>query len=183
MRRKPYTLVSRYEWGPDHRGARMHFPAEQDEVRTMKGASQFKMRLDPNNLGVMLRRKFDYLYPNQCAKVWVRPDRAGAEWQYVGLWYTAGSNTCVYSYPRSEGELGKTQHTVITSNRRWREEEFLIPRHLTKGIKRLEIKIEHVPDNKELFPSQPFPAESLWSESRYWAYCYKMPTVTLGRNR
>ena len=95
MRRKPYTLVSRYEWGPDHRGAQMHFPAEQDEVRTMKGTSQFKMRLDPNNLGVMLRRKFDYLYPNQCAKVWVRPDREGAEWQYVGQWYTAGSNTCV----------------------------------------------------------------------------------------
>jgi len=41
----------------------MYFPAEQDYVRTKKGASQFKMCLDPNNLGVMLRRKFDYLYP------------------------------------------------------------------------------------------------------------------------
>jgi len=176
---EPYELVSRYEWGPDHQGARMHFPAERDEVRTMKGTSQFKMRLDPNNLGVMLRRKFDYLYPNQCANVWVRPDRAGAGWRYVGQWYTAGSNTCVYSYPRSEGELGKTQHTIITSNRRWREEEFLIPRHLTEGVKRLEIKIEHVPDDRELFPTRLFPAESLWSESRYWAYCYKMPRVTL----
>jgi len=174
---KPYTLVSRYEWGPDHRGARMHFPAEQDDVRTMTGTSQFKMRLDPENLGVMLRRKFDYLYPNQCAKVSVRPDQADAEWQYVGLWYTAGSNTCVYSYPRSEGELGKTQHTVITSNRRWREEEFLIPRHLTEGVKRLEIRIEHVPVNRPLFASHAFPAESIWSESRYWAYCYKMPEV------
>ncbi|MBN2313853.1 MAG: DUF2961 domain-containing protein [Sedimentisphaerales bacterium] len=176
---QPYTLVSRYEWGPDHQGARMHFPAEQDDVRTMKGTSQFKMRLDPDNLGVMLRRKFDYLYPNQCARVSVRPDQADAEWQYVGLWYTAGSNTCVYSYPRSEGELGKTQHTIITGNRRWREEEFLIPRHLTEGVKRLEIKIEHVPINRALFPSHPFPAESIWSESRYWAYCYKMPRVTL----
>lgn len=99
----------------------------------------------------------------------------GAEWQYVGQWYTTGSNTCVYSYPRSEGELGKTQHTIITGNRRWREEEFLIPRHLTEGVKRLQIKIEHIPDNRELYPSQPYPAESLWSESRYWAYCYKMP--------
>jgi len=178
-----YPLVSRYEWGSDSRGARMHFPAEQDYVRTMKGTSQFKMRLDPNNLGVMLRRKFDYLYPNQRARVWVRPDRADAEWQYVGQWYTAGSNTCVYSYPRSEGELGKTQHTVITGNRRWREEEFLIPRHLTEGVKRLEFKIEHVRDNRELFPGEPFPAESLWSESRYWAYCYKMPKVELAGRR
>lgn len=180
---KPYALVSRYEWGPDHRGARMHFPAEQDYVRTMKGTSQFKMRLDPNNLGVMLRRKFDYLYPNQCAKVWVRPDKTGSKWQYVGQWYTAGSNTCVYSYPRSEGELGKTQHTIITSNRRWREEEFLIPRQLTEGVKRLEIKIQHVPNNRELFPGHPFPAESAWSESRYWAYCYKMPKVKLTKRR
>jgi len=180
---EPYALVSRYEWGPDHHGARMHFPAEQDYVRTMKGTSQFKMRLDPNNLGVMLRRKFDYLYPNQCAKVWVRPDKTGGKWQYVGQWYTAGSNTCVYSYPRSEGELGKTQHTVITSNRRWREEEFLIPRQLTEGVKRLEIKIQHVPNNKELFPGHPFPAESAWSESRYWAYCYRMPKAKLAKRR
>jgi hypothetical protein len=153
----------------------MHFPAEQDYVRVMKGTSQFKMKLDPNNLGVMLRRKFDYLYPNQCAEVWVRPDKPDSVWTYVGRWYTAGSNTCVYSYPRSEGELGSTQHTVITGNRRWREEEFLIPRHLTEGAKRLEIKIQHLPDNKALFPGKPFPAESAWSESRYWAYCYKMP--------
>jgi len=180
---KPYALVSRYEWGPDHRGARMHFPAEQDYVRIMKGTSQFKMRLDPKNIGVMLRRKFDYLYPNQCAKVWVRPDKTDGKWQYVGQWYTAGSNTCVYSYPRSEGELGKTQHTIITGNRRWREEEFLIPRELTEGLKRLQIKIQHVPNTRELFPSQPFPAESAWSESRYWAYCYKMPKVKLTKRR
>jgi hypothetical protein len=177
---KPYLLTSRYEWGPDHHGARMHFPAEQDRVRIMKGTSQFKMRLDPNNLGVMLRRKFDYLYPNQRAKVWVRPDEADAEWAYVGQWYAAGSNTCVYSYPRSEGELGKTQHTIVTGNRRWREEELLIPRHLTEGVKRLAIKIQYIPDNRELFPGRSFPAESAWSESRYWAYCYRMPELTLG---
>lgn len=176
---EPYVLTSRYEWGPDHRGARMHFPAEQDHVRVMKGVSRFKMRLDPDNLGALLRRKFDYQYPNQSAKVWVRPARPEARWQYVGLWYTAGSNTYVYSNPQSEGELGKTQHRVITSNRRWRQEEFLIPRRLTEGVERVEIKIEHVPDAKELFPGRSFPVESAWSESRYWLYCYKMPTVRL----
>jgi len=157
----------------------MHFPAEQDHVRVMKGVSQFKMRLDPDNLGALLRRKFDYQYPNQSAKVWVRPARPEARWQYVGLWYTAGSNTYVYSNPQSEGELGATQHRVITSNRRWRQEEFLIPRRLTEGVERVEIKIEHVPDAKELFPGRSFPVESAWSESRYWLYCYKMPTVRL----
>ena len=174
---KPYELTSRYEWGPDHRGARMYFPAEQDNVRTMKGASRFKVRLIAENCGVLLRRKFDYRYPNQCARISVREAKPDAKWQYVGQWYTAGSNTCVYSYPRDEGELGKTQHTVITSNRRWREEEFLIPRHLTAGVDRLEIKVEHVPVTRELFPGHPFPEESAWSESRYWVYCYRMPEV------
>jgi hypothetical protein len=71
----------------------------------------------------------------------------------------------------------------ITGNRRWREEEFLIPRHLTEGVKRLAIKIQHIPDNRDLFPGRPFEAESAWSESRYWAYCYKMPKVKLAQRR
>lgn len=172
----PYTLVSRYEWGPDHRSARMHFPAQEDEVRTMNGTTTFKMRLDPDNHGALLRRKFDYLYPNQQARVSVRP-ASGGEWQEVGIWRTAGSNTCVYSYPRKAGELGAAEHNVVTSNRRWREEEFLLPAHLTRGQKRIEIRLEHLPDNRELFPGHPFPAPSLWSESRYWIYSYKMPTL------
>lgn len=182
---KPYTLVSRYEWGPDHHhkkeeSAQMYFPAEEDQVRITKGVSQFKVRLDANNLGVMLRRKFDYLYPNQCARVWVRPaDKPDTEWQYVGQWYTAGSNTCVHSYPYADGELGKTQHNIITSNRRWREEEFLVPRHLTEGVERLEVKLQHVPNTRELFPGKDFDSESAWSEARYWVYCYRMPKLAL----
>ena len=175
---KPYELVSRYEWGPDHYGSREFFPAEKDLVRATKGISQFKVRLDANNIGVMLRRKFDYVYPNQRAKVWVRAEGAH-DWQYAGQWYTAGSNTCVYSNPQQAGELGAAEHKVITSNRRWREEEFLIPRRLTAGVARLEVKFEFVPDKRELFSGRPFEAESAWSESRYWVYCCKMPTVTL----
>lgn len=178
---EPYTLVSRYEWGPDHRNGRMYFAAEEDNARTMNGVTRFKVTLNPKNLGVMLRRKFDYIYPNQHAKVWVRPCATESNWQYVGQWYTAGSNTCVYSYPREGGELGATEHHAITGNRRWRQEEFLISRRLTEGVKRLEIKIEFVPETRELFPGHPFEGESVWSESRYWVYCYKMPKVTLGR--
>ena len=175
---EPYELVSRYEWGPDHRGARMHFPAQRDHVRTMTGTSTFRVRIDPENLGVMLRRKLDYGYPNQCANISVREFGSGKDWYPVGQWYTAGSTTCVYSWP---GELDKAQHHVLKSNRRWREEEFLIPRHLTEGIDNLEIKVEHVPVERELFPGYPFPEKSLWTESRYWVYCYKMPNVKLAK--
>jgi len=190
----PYTLVSRYEWGPDHDapgwwhdegaqalGARQFFPAERDTVRIMRGVSEFAMQLDPDNLGVMLRRKFDYQYANQHAKVSVKPDGSDAPWQYVGRWYTAGSNTCVHSRPPgdnfSEAELAPTQHNVITSNRRWREEEFLIPRRLTEGVKRLRIRVEHVRDDRPLFPGHPYPTDNAWSESRYWAFCYRLPEI------
>ena len=185
---KPYSLVSRYELGPDgdYKGwdkkegelsDPQYYPAEEDVVRIMKGTTQFEVNLIDDNIGVLLRRKFDYSYPNQNAKISVKSDKPDAEWTFVGFWYTAGSNTCVYSYPKSEGELGKTEHHIVTSNRQWREEEFLIPRHLTEGVEKLAVKIEFVPNDKELFPGQAFPVETAWSESRYWVYCYKMPIL------
>jgi D-arabinan exo alpha-(1,3)/(1,5)-arabinofuranosidase (non-reducing end) len=194
----PYSLVSRYEWGPDGDGTewgrtddtepeRHYFPAQEDRVRIMKGTTQFTVTLAPQNLGVLLRRKFDYQYPSQRGRVWVRPAMAEgkAEWQFAGEWYTAGANTCVFSNPNPkkdsgvDRELAPPEHQVITSNRRWREEEFLIARQFTDGRDQLEIKLEFVPNQKELFPGHPFPAESAWSEARYWVYCYRMPEVRL----
>ena len=80
---------------------------------------------------VMLRRKLDYEFPNQRAEVFVAEDKPGQdesqrEWKPAGIWYLAGSNTCVYSNPKDE--LGATQHNIQTSNRRFRDDEFLLPR-------------------------------------------------------
>jgi len=191
----PYALVSRYEWGPDHNyrdwanppewndrmyGSIMYFPAQMDSVLTMTGTSQFLVDLAENNHGVLLRRKFDYLYPNQRAKIFVK-DSAALDWNYAGEWYTAGSNTCVFSRPGgrnfTEAELAPTEHHIITSNRRWREEEFQISSIFTRGVKKLAIKIEFVPDRTPLFPGQPFPAVSKWSASRYKVYSYVMPCL------
>jgi hypothetical protein len=191
----PYSLVSRYEHGPDNdvaawwqdkdaeaTGARLFYPAEEDSVRIMRGPSQFSMRLTPDNHGVLLRRKFDYQYPNQRAKISVRPAGSEAPWREVGEWYTAGSNTCVHSRPPgdnfSKAELAPTEHNVVTSNRRWREEEFLIPRQATHGVERLEIRVEPIAEDRPLFPGHPFPVKNAWSESRYWAYCYRLPELT-----
>lgn len=193
----PYLLSSRFDgWGPDSPPREKesenaqsdqlesYFPEYRAKVRTMKGASQFVVRLEPRNLGVLLRRQFDYQYPNQLARVYVRKAGSGGEWQYVGQWYTAGSNTCVYSNPLErpvvEGihpELSPAGHLVITSNRRWREDEFLIAQRYTEGVENLEIKIVHVPNEKELFPGHPFPAPSAWSEGRYWVFCYQLPML------
>src|SRR5207302_810269 len=109
------------------------------------------------------------------------PDqRAKSDWKFAGIWYLAGANTCVYSNPKDE--LGATQHVIQTSNRRFRDDEFLIPRDLTRGRSAIEVRIKFTPVKIPLFPGRPLP-ELAWSEIRYDAYCWVMPAIGTPRNR
>ena len=172
----PYAITSRYELGVDHvagPGSREVFPAETDYGRKTRGTSEFTMKLVPGNLGVLLRRKLDYGFPNQRAEVFIAEDGGGpAVWMLAGIWYLAGSNTCVYSHP--DEELGGTQHVVQTSNRRFRDDEFLVPRNLTMGRDSIRVRVRFTPVGIPLFPGYPLP-ELAWSEIRYDAYCFVMP--------
>jgi hypothetical protein len=152
------------------------YPASLDRGRKTTGVSEFTLRLDPKNLGVMLRRKLDYMFPNQRAEVFVADDRStisAKDWKPAGTWYLAGANNCVYSNPKEE--LGKTQHISQTSNRRFREDELLLPRSLTQGRSSIRVRIKFTPVEVPLFPGQPL-AELAWSEIRYDAYCYILPS-------
>ena len=123
--------------------------------------------------GVVLRRTLDYAYPNQRAEVFVADASAGSpDWKPAGVWYLAGSNTCVYSNPREE--LGATQHIVQTSNRRFRDDEFLIGRDLTKGRDKIRVRVKFTPVDRPLFPGWPM-METAWTEIGYDAYCYVLP--------
>ncbi len=171
----PYTITSRYEWGVDTLKGREVYPAHTDQGRKTAGSSEFALRLNPKNYGVLLRRKLDYALPNQRAEVYVADDDGKfgeMVWKRAGVWYLAGGNTCVYSNPK--GELGETQHFVETSNRRFRDDEFLVPRDLTEGRKTIRLRIKFTPVNVPLFPGQPLP-EQAWSEIRYDAYCFVLP--------
>src|SRR5262249_50102532 len=58
----PYEINSRYEWGPDSLpnrdgDASNIFPAHLDYGRKTTGVSEFTLKLNPDNLGVLLRRK------------------------------------------------------------------------------------------------------------------------------
>jgi hypothetical protein len=182
---EPYTITSRYEWGVDTirpgagggAGDVVVYPPHTDVGRKTTTTSEFVLRIDPANVGVMLRRKLDYAFPNQRAEVFVAAasnDRGAGEsdWKPAGVWYLAGSNTCVYSDPK--GELGETRHTVQTSNRRFRDDEFLLPRDLTRGRGAIRVRIRFTPVNRPLFPGHPIP-ELAWSEIRYDAYSYVLP--------
>ena len=171
----PYQIVSRYEWGADRVNGQEVFPSETDSGRKTTGTSEFTLKLDPNNLGVMLRRKLDYSFPNQRAEVYVASDTKwpfGTRWKFAGIWYLAGANTWVRSDPR--GELGATQHRVETSNRRFRDDDFLLPLALTKGRSIIQVSVKFTPVEIPLYPGRPL-SELAWSEIRYDAYCYTMP--------
>jgi hypothetical protein len=59
----------------------------------------------------------------------------------------------VYSDPK--GALGATLHNVQTSNRRFRDDEFLLPRNLTAG--RSMVRMRFTPVRRLLFPGHPLP--------------------------
>jgi hypothetical protein len=167
------TLSTRYEWGVDHVGATVAYPETQDTGRHTTGTSEFSLAIRPENFGVLLRRKLDYSYPDQRAEVYVADGAApGATFVRAGTWYLAGSNACVYSNP--SGELDPITPSTEVSNRRWRDDEFLIGRPLTEGRHAIRIRIVFTPTNAPLMPgATPLPAA--WSEFRYTAYVWSLP--------
>ena len=137
--------------------------------------SEFTVQLRPDNFGVLLRRTLDYQFPNQRAQVYVATDEGEpTTWQEAGVWYLAGSNTCYHSYPHEAGELGKSNPKIQTSNRRFRDDEFLIPRRLTSGLDTIRVRVEFTPVEVPLLPTMAV-EQLAWSELRYHAYCYILP--------
>ena len=157
-------------------------PAQKEIGRYTRGSSEFSLHLEPDNHGALLRRTMDFSFPNQKAEVYLadasddfNPDNP--KWEYVGIWYTPGSNTYVYS--PAEGEFGERKYEVMTSNRRFRDEEFLIPASLTRNRSAIRVKVKHVPEDRDLHPGHPYPKRSAWSELRYEVYSYIMPRFSL----
>jgi hypothetical protein len=200
----PYEITSRYEWGPETyhtEGGKITFPEEfrsrprpddrpspgtakvvvafpeqKDSGRKTTTRSEFTLKIQPANFGVMLRRKLDYQYPNQRATVFIADagpsTKEPSDWKPAGIWYLAGGNTCVYS--DAKGELGETLHHVQTSNRRFRDDEFLVPRDLTEGRSAIRVRVDFTPVRRPLFPGHPIP-ELAWTELHYSAYCFVLP--------
>ncbi len=166
----PYEISSRFELGPDTFHGKIIYPETVDRGRTTTGTSEFELQLRPDNQGVLLRRKLDYAYPDQRAEIAI--ETAPGRWAPAGIWYLAGSNTVVYSNPKEE--LGATEHIVQTSNRRFREDEILLPLDLTRGKDRIRIRVKSIPLNDPLFPGYPL-AKQAWSEINYTAYCFITP--------
>ncbi len=187
---EPYEITSRYEWGVDtipHEGDHpvpnlnpiQVYPAHTEDGRTTKTFSEFTIKVSKYNLGVMLRRTLDYQYPNQRAKVYVADAyQEQPVWKDAGIWYLAGSNTCYHSWPVQEGELAKSAPEIITSNRRFRDDEFLISRNLTQGRDAIRVRVDFTPMPVPLLPDKELP-ELAWSEITYAVYSVVIPQFSL----
>jgi hypothetical protein len=190
----PETLASRHEVGVDHvPGRKGEAPIEvvpllSDDGRRTTRYSDFELSIRPDAIGVMLRRRLDLQYPDQKAIVYIAdPKKDKPEWHEAGIWYTAGGNTVVFGDPRVipaatrklHVELAPPAHVVQTSNRRWRDDEFLLPPRLTRGRDKIRVRCEFVPVKDPLFPGHPL-ADGAWTEFRYWAYCFQVPGVASG---
>jgi hypothetical protein len=184
----PEIVESRHEVGVDHvlakGGGHLEIvPTTADDGRRTKTRSEFTVKVQPDAVGVMLRRRLDLQYPNQKAIVYVADgDTETPNWEKAGTWYTAGGNTVVFGDPRIVPEARRSQHVelmppmhiVQTSNRRWRDDEFLLPPRLTRGRLKLRVRCKFVPVGLPLFPGRA-PDEEAWTEFRYWAYCFLVP--------
>jgi hypothetical protein len=186
----PALVSSRHEVGVDHIPSPNSdeqieiVPPSTDDGRRTKTRSEFVLRIRPDAIGVMLRRRLDLQYANQKAIVYVADvnDDTVPIWQKAGTWYTAGGNTAVFGDPQIVPEKERKQHVelmppvhvVQTSNRRWRDDEFLLPPALTRGRDAIRVRCEFVPVEEPLFPGHPLQEEA-WTEFRYWAYCSVMP--------
>jgi hypothetical protein len=184
----PERVESRFEVGVDHVKTsdgkeKEVVPTTIDDGRRTTTKTEFTLKIDSSATGVMLRRLLDQQYPNQKANIFVADaSTEKPQWEKAGTWYTAGGNTVVYGEPRAvrkfkttrDAELALPAHIPQTSNRRWREDEFLLPPALTKGRDKIRVRCEFVPVGLPLFPGYP-PQEEAWTEFRYWAYCFAMP--------
>ncbi len=166
---EPEIVTSRFELGVDHLDGKEIFPATSDKGRHGRGTSQMTLKLPSDNVGVFLRRKLDYSFADQRARVWVADDRDDAPFELAGIWHLAGSNRCVWV--PSPGELATVPPILQESNRRFREDELIVPSRLTRGRARIRVRIEPFGEATPLVPGATPPPND-WSAFRYDVYAW-----------
>jgi hypothetical protein len=166
------SVRSRYELGVDHAGG-FEVTAETTETgRHTTGTTELRVHLDPHNVGALLRRKLDYSYPDQRADVFVADDRDGAPFEAAGTWYLAGGSSIVYSNP--PGETDPPAPQIETSDRRLRDDEFLVPAELTEGRSSIRLRMTFRPTSRPLVPGGVVPPQA-FSELGYTVYSWVLP--------
>jgi hypothetical protein len=172
------TVTSRHEVGVARAGAVETVPLTTEIGRVVRGEAEVSLAIDPENVGVLLRRKLDLDVPEQRAEVFVadasEPSSARAlRWKRAGSWYVAGGARHLYA--NAATETGAVAPDVRVSSRRFRDDELLVDRRFTEGRTRLRFRFVAVATGKPLLPSEPAPAAA-FSVFRLSAWAWKRPT-------
>src|SRR5579875_1696604 len=161
---RPGDLPRPHRLWPFYQGnVRIHLEAGTPQLRRL-AATQTRLYLPESARGGLHRRRQP------------RTARPGAGVETGGDLVSGRLQHLCLLQPKEE--LGATQHRVQTSNRRFRDDEFLIPRDLTEGRSAIRVRIRFTPVKRPLFPGHPLP-ELAWSEIRYTAYCWVMPETAV----
>jgi hypothetical protein len=162
----PVSVTSAYELG-------VVAPEETHLVRTIRGGSEMVVTIPPDNAGLLLRRRLDLDVADQRAEVYVGDaDDPSAPPARAGTWLTAGSRRVLFA--NAPTETGDTPGVIETSNRRFRDDEFLIGPQLTRGHRRLRIRFDVTSSPHALRPGEPAPPPA-WTESHVWTYAWSAP--------
>jgi hypothetical protein len=168
------TITSRYEWGVDHIDGHEVFPETSETGRHATGPSELTLAIQPDNAGVLLRRTLDYAIADQRAEVWIAGTSPGdTTFERAGVWFLAGSNRCLFSFPGPE--TGEATPILQVSNRRFRDDEFIVPARLTRGRSRLRVRLVPAPVPHPALPGATEPSPGAWSELAYDAYVWRLP--------
>ena len=130
-------------------------------------------------------RKYDLLNWSAYAQDTFTHNRAtfqlGVRYDYNkehALASAVGSNPLLPQWLPGITFTGADPGVVQTSDRRWREDEMLLPRALTEGRDAIRIRLVFVPTAKPLVPGGAVGMQG-WSEFRYRAFVWRMPPAPL----
>ena len=141
-----------------------------DEGRWTDKGSVFKVKINPDNDGVRLRKRINQMAYHQEVDVYVDGVKAG-------VWFEQGANYVLnYDYPKykelvrnyyaqKKQEVPNWQNGTMPS--KFRDTEFEIPASLTGGKKELQIRMV-AKGSLAVVPAD----EGLTNEYYYWIYSY-----------
>ena len=157
--RRVYPGAHRH--GPAHEGhVGIHAEAGAEQLRR-PAAPQARLRI-PQPAGGSVRGR--------------RQPRPGRARRWTGSRRASGISPArtPASIPTRRTNWAPRSTTSQTSNRRFRDDEFLVPRDLTAGRSAIRVRVQFTPVKRPLFPGRPL-GELAWSEIHYSAYCFVTP--------
>ena len=150
----PVTVRSRYELGVDHVGEREVCPRSTDTGRSTTGTTRVHAaRSTPTTSACCCAASSTTRFPDQRAEVFVADDDGRDAWKPRRHLVPRRLEPLRVLATR-RGELDPPAPVLQTTNRRFRDDEFLIARALTGAARAIRVRIVFAPERQPLAPGR-----------------------------